>query len=70
MIMMLTVTTVTLILSQAVAKWSQAKAASGANSGDWHDPDFDDDVVDDDVDDDGVYDDVVVVVDDDVFDEW
>ena len=50
MIMMLTVTTVTLILSQAVAKWSQAKAASGANSGDWHDPAFDDDVVDDAVD--------------------
>ena len=65
MIMMLTVTTVTLILSQAVAKWSQAKAASGANSGDWHDPAFDDDV-----DDDGVDDDVVVVVDDDVVDEW
>ena len=65
MIMMLTVTTVTLILSQAVAKWSQAKAASGANSGDWHDPAFDDDVVDDVV--------VVVVNDvvvDGVVDEW
>ena len=48
-----------------MANWSQAKAASGANSGDWHDPAFDDDVVDDVV--------VVVVNDvvvDGVVDEW
>ena len=40
-----------------MAKWSQAKAASEANSGDWHDPALDNDVVDD-------------VVDDGVVDEW